>query len=194
MGADPVREALTSDYVKRLIQVKSRQLRRRPEFGGAEILEIQQDLALHVLRRAHNYDPARGAVVTFIDRVVDSAAAMLCRERKRFKTGTGLCIQSLEGSELQAEGRPASLLDLLTPCDVRRHRGAAPNEERQAELAAEVPGILARMTPQQREIAIRLMGAGKKATARDLGFSWRRVHQATTVIRERLERAGFTEI
>ena len=51
--------------------------------------DIEHDLIGHVLKQADKYDPDRAAVNTFIVRVVETAAAMLVRDRGRLKRAGG---------------------------------------------------------------------------------------------------------
>ncbi|MBE3123871.1 MAG: hypothetical protein IMZ65_03630, partial [Planctomycetes bacterium] len=85
MGVHPVHAALTTKYVQTLIRIKARAVARQPGFSQSDQDDLEQDLAIHVLKQAHYFDPDRGSVRTFIARVVDSAVAMMLRDRRRLK-------------------------------------------------------------------------------------------------------------
>ena len=195
MGVHPVHEAITSDYVKRLLRIKARRLRRRREFRGAELPDIQQDLAAQVLQQARLFDPGRGAVVTFIAAVVESAAAMLCRDRSRLKRTADRPVQSLEDSVLDADGREVLYRELLRESDSGRRQGVpAVAESSRHSAAVELADALEGMATPFPEICRHLMdGKTEPWIAREMNLSRRQVRKAVVAIGERLEQAGFSE-
>jgi len=196
MSTHPVHAALSSDYVKTLIRLKARQLRRRPEFCRTPVNDIEQELVLHVLQQAHLYDAARGAVNTFVTTVVESSVAMMCRDRNRLKRGARLNLQSLERSTLLDEGEEKTLLDVVTDEDLhRRHGSHVAGDEERSDVSADTAAVLSRLAPDPREIAHLLMAGAREATiARALGISRRRVRSAVAAIRRHLQDAGLAEI
>jgi len=192
MSIETVHAALTSDCISNLIKFKARQLRRRPEFHGVDLEEVQQELTLHVARKARLFDPRRGHVVAFITVVVDTAAAIMCRSRGQLKRGPGLQVQSLEGSALVNEGAEMSLLDRLVEDDLHRHhggRGSADPCER-----VDLADALEHLPPLLRRIAQLFMNDGCEASiARDLRMSRRQVHKAIGELRGHLRQLGLAE-
>jgi RNA polymerase sigma factor (sigma-70 family) len=180
MSIETVHAALTSDCISNLIKFKARHLLRRPEFHGVELEEVQQELALHVAQKAHLFDPKRGHVVAFIRVVVDTAAAIMCRSRRRLKRGPGLRVQSLEGSALLNEGEEMSLLDRLVEDDLHRHHGGQGSPDpRQQDARIDLADALERLSPRLRQVAQLLMNDGCEASiARDLRMSRRQVRKA----------------
>ncbi len=75
MGTDPVRSALTTEYVQKLLKIKASQLGRRPEFRTIDPDDLEHDLTIHVLKQADNYDPARSAANTDSARVAPPATS-----------------------------------------------------------------------------------------------------------------------
>ncbi|MFW6153748.1 MAG: hypothetical protein ACOC95_00860 [Planctomycetota bacterium] len=169
---DPIRSALTETYVQTLLQIKAKQLARRPEFRGADPADIEHDLISHVLKQADRYDPARGAVHTFIDRVVNSAAAMLVRDRNRLKRAAGFHAVSLDTPVVSEAGHATTMVTFVVDEDHRRRRGGRTDDEQhRAELAIDLTEAMGGLTPQQREIATRLASASEADVARQLGIS-----------------------
>jgi len=196
MGTHPVHQALTTDYVKTLIQVKARQVTRHRGFRPGDQDDIEQDLIAHVLKQAHHFDPARGSVNTFIDRVIGSAIAMMLRDRKRLKRAAGLGAFSLENTFVGQcrRDRPTTLSDVVREEHLRRRCGGrVGDDQRQTDLSLDVSQAMAGLTPRQREIARRLASAPEAAVARDMGISRRQVRNAVEAIREHFERAGLRE-
>lgn len=196
MGIDLVCAALTTTYVQALLRVKARQLGRRPEFRRTDPADIEQDLIGAVLEQAHRFDPARAAVVTFIARVVDSAAAMLVRHYRRLKRWGGTYPESLDAGTTPDDGKETPLVETLLEEDAHRHRGGdSASDLAQWEMAEDVAGALAGLEPDSQAIARRLMrGDNEAAIARDLGISRRQTRKAFDAISEQLRRAGLAAI
>jgi len=194
MSIETVHAALTSEYVQNLIKIKAKQLRRRPEFKGADQEELQQDLALHVIQKAPLFDPGRGAVNTFIAVVVETAAGMMCRARRRLKRGRSLRVQSLEGTTLRGpDGEDASLAEVLLESDLRRRCGGEgiPDFDRRL-MAADLASVLAGLAPHLQRVARLMMdGLREAAISRRLGVSRRQVRNAIDEIRSRFKKTGL---
>lgn len=196
MSIQTVRAALTSTYVTDLVGIKARQLARRPEFRRTDPADIAQDLIGAVLEQAHRFDPARAAVVTFIARVVDSAAAMLVRHYRRLKRWGGTYPESLDAGAMPEDGKETPLVETLLEEDAHRHRGGdSASDLAQWEMAQDVAGALASLEPDSQAIARRLMrGDNEAAIARDLGISRRQTRKAFDAIGAQLQRAGLAGI
>ena len=192
MEPHPVHAALTTEYVRTLLRIKARQLRRRPEFWRTPVQDIRQELVLRVVQRAHLFDPDRGSVNTFVATVVKSAAAMMCRDRKRRKRAAGLNLQSLDGSTLKDDGEERTLLDVLVDDDLRRrHGGYGASEKERRDASSDTLRTLDRLPARLRRIARLWMdGENEVSIARNLGISRRQVRKATAEIEERFRQAG----
>jgi len=196
MPREAVHTAVTSEYVRKLIRIKARQLRMRPEFRGAESEELRQELTLHILQKAHLFDPARGAVNTFIATVVNTAAAMMCRDRKRLKRGADAAVQSLEErAHVGEDGEDVTFAETVQESDLRRRSGGEASDELARRLAAaDFSDALSRLEPRARDVAKLLMGGAREAAvAAALGISRRQVRKAAEAIRERLDAAGLAD-
>jgi len=64
-----------------LIRIKARQLVGRFGFTKSDQEDIEQDLALHVLRKLGCFDPRRGSPNTFVDRIVQRRIISILRRR-----------------------------------------------------------------------------------------------------------------
>jgi DNA-directed RNA polymerase specialized sigma24 family protein len=194
MGAEAIRAALTTSYVKKMLRVKARQLVRRPGFSRSEEWDIRQDLAAHVLAKARLYDPARASVHTFISRIVDSAVAMILRTRRRLKRAAGFRAESLEGTVIEGNREETSLGETLEEGSPRQ--GAGSWEEADPghhDDQVDVAGVLATFPPDLREVALRLADGTEASIAQEMGISRRRVRKTISDIRKRFERAGLKE-
>jgi RNA polymerase sigma factor (sigma-70 family) len=181
-------------YSQKLIQIKARQLCRRREFGPQEREDIEQELTLRLLQRAHHFDPARGSIKTFAVRVVDSCIRTLFRERARAKRNAGQRPASLE-QRIPGSEQATTLADLLSPCDLNRRHGSVPpitRLERQDRLDA-IRSAADGLPLELREICVRLMGCTPTRIARELGVSRHRIAEAIRMIRDHFQAAGLDE-
>ncbi len=199
MSTAAVHAALGSGYVQKMIKVKACQLRRRPEFARTDLKDIQQELVTHILKRAPQFNPVRGAPTTFIAAVIGTAVPMMCRDRRRFKRAGAVRNASLDACVLEQDGEEeveVSLADRLSEPDRLRHRCAdhCPEQQRR-DLATAVAAATERMPSQVREVCRRLMDGGTESSvARDLGISRCQVRQAMDLVRNELRRAGLEGI
>ena len=196
MGVHLVRAALGTDRVKNLIAIKASQLVRQKGFWRHERADIEQELAIYLLGKARYFDPSRGCVSTFIDRVVQSGAATIWRRRQRFKYRECRGVISIERTNAVPGGQDRMpLSNALSDTDLRRHTGQDPaGNQQRADLAADVSSILSGLSAEVRQIALRLADASEAAVAQELGISRRRVRTAVNLIREQFEKANFPKI
>jgi hypothetical protein len=183
-----------TSYARTLIRIKARQLRRHPSFREFELADIEQDLTLYLLSQADHFDPARGSVNTFIDRVVESAAAILARERKRGKRlpAEGIEVESLATVVDQPDGPPAPLAALVSGDDLQRRTGAAPLTD--AELFEIIEGVgcaIASLPPGLQQLCRNLMDRSKATSQREMGMSRRAFEETVRVLRQHFASAGL---
>lgn len=182
-----------TQYARTLIRVKARQLIRRHGFGRSDKDDIEQDLFLHLLSQAQQFDPARGSINTFIARVVDSAVAMLVRDRRRNKRApeTGI-IQSLQVMVDQPEGPPSPLWATLSQADAdRRKNTVSLSETEHFELAEDVSYLIEALPPEAQAVCRARMDRNRSETERDLGHSRRSLDAAMELIRQHFDQGGF---
>ena len=196
MGAQPPPDAavLLTAYARSLIRHKSRELCRRPGFSRSDEPDLAQDLTLALLRKAHLYDPGRGASVdTFAGRVIDSEVKMILRARRRKKRAAGYLARSLDADPTDAAGAPGPLADALSDVDrSRRGRLATADPAAAAETAEALRHALAGLPPFEAEVARHLCECRSAASvARVMQVSRRRVRAAVEQIRRRCADAGL---
>ena len=196
MSVDELRKSVVCEYAKTVIRVKARQLCRRPSFSTSDTDDVEQDLFLHLLNQIQQFDPSRGSLNTFIARVVDSAVAMLVRERGRNKRApaTGV-IQSLEVMVDQIDGPPSPLGATLSQDDAQRRTGVdAKSHIDLFELADDIAHLMDALPPELQAVCRARMDRNRKETERDLDLSRRNYDAAIEQIREHFAQGGFGEI
>jgi len=190
------RNNVVTEYARTLIRIKAKQLVRRPDFCRSDQDDVEQDLVLHLLSQAQHFDPARGSLNTFVARVVDSAVAMLVRERGRIKRRPAgeVEVQSLEDLLDQPDGPPAPLWMLVSIADLGRRTGTASRPDAEAyELVEAVEVAIASLPQELRDICISRMERNRTETERELGLSRRNYDAAIETIRRHFSQAGFTK-
>jgi len=189
-------QQIVTEYAQTLIRVKSKQIVRRPGFSRSDQLDVEQSLVVTLLEQAPHFDPNRASLNTFIARVVDSAAAMLVRERGRDKnTPAGEAqVQSLADQTSQSEGPPEALARVISQHDLDRRTGAASLTDLQRfERVDDVASVIPTLPAELQAVCRSLLSRNRMETEAELGISRRRLRAAMTLIREHFENAGLTK-
>lgn len=191
MGSPPARDAVLTAYAQSLIKYKARQLSRKPGFSRSDEDDLAQELTARLLSKAHLFDPSRGSVNTFADRVLHSATAMILRERRRQKRAAGFAAQSLDGPRTGSDEGVGSLRDMLTDADLRRRIGVVADEQHRTELLAAVRQAIRLLPAEEQEICRRLLETPAARVARELGISRRQLGNVIQRIRTQFESEGL---
>ena len=75
----PSHEFHSDPSVRTIIKKKARQLCRRSECSRSDFDDLCQEMHLHLLRKAHLFDPARACPMAFAQQAINSYAAMHLR-------------------------------------------------------------------------------------------------------------------
>lgn len=179
-----VQKLVENEYARMSIRVKAKQLSRRKDFGSSCREDIEQDLWLHLLGQAARFDGDRSSLNTFIDRVVNSAAASLVRSREREMRADGFHAQSLDSVSDDSCRKQRTLRSSLSPEDGARRKGRSPlSDIDQLEQQEALDSALATMPPEMRDMCEQLMAGTTPTTiTRQFGISRRQM-------RRRLEEA-----
>jgi RNA polymerase sigma factor (sigma-70 family) len=186
------KEFILTAYAKTLIEFKARQLSRRRGLGQADRDEIQQELWLAVVNQADRFDPARASLDTFIDRVVNTAVAMILRDRERQKRASGFQAMSLDAVSKDDGRSKLTLAAKITEEDLHRRQGAEPRDEiADREQAEALAAALRLMPPEVNDVCRRVMGGSISSAAEELKTSRRQIRNSLAVARPHLEAAGI---
>jgi RNA polymerase sigma-70 factor, ECF subfamily len=191
MGTGPARDAVLTAYAQSLIRFKAKQLSRKPGFSRSDEDDVAQELTAHLLARAHLFDPSRASANTFAARVIQSAIAMLLRDRRRLKRAAGFAAQSLERTFVEQDQGMTSLREAIGALDLGRRTGADSEEGRRAEAVTDFVEVFQAMPPDLQDLCQRLIDGSEASVARDLGISSRQVRQALERIRNHFRAAGL---
>lgn len=190
MGQPPAAHAVLTPYSKNLISYLSRQIKPKRVFRRDSQEDLEQELTSYLLSRGHLFDPNRGSVNTFADRVIRSGIALMVRDRLRKKRAPEINNTSLHQADPTSGDASRSLGDALTDEDLRRRTSAADERER-AERIDAVREIVRSLPPEDQKLCLLRMSGSEASVARDLGMTVRQVREAFERIRKRFEAGGF---
>ncbi len=188
------RNEIVTEYARTLIRVKAKQLARRPGFCRSDEEDVEQDLVLHLLSQAQHFDPKRGALNTFIARVVNSGVAMLVRDRTRIKRrpDDDMEVKSLECKVEQADGPPAPLWMLVSLEGLQRRIGNKSVTDAEVfELVDDLASVMESLPKELRNVCESLQHRNRSETESELRLSRRKFNQAMTQIREHFSKSGL---
>lgn len=166
--------------IRSAIHVKARQIVRRARLTPSDLLDLEQDIALHVWQRLGRYDSAKADPGRFTRMLIGHAVATALRDHKR-----------------RMDRAPASLNAMLEHPDDRPLEpldpGLSRREEDQAR-AFDVAAVLATLPPTLREVARALQTQSVTATARQLGLSRREIYRRLGALRRAFLQAGLEQL
>lgn len=192
MDVTPARDALVTDSARSLIRLKARQLSRKVGFTESDREDLEQDLLLRLLEKAHLFAPNRGTASTLADRVVNSHVREIMRNRKRQKRAPGFTAQSLDATTESPGGNAVSQTESLTIGDLMRRVGSIPTDHQEhVETAEALDHALANMPDELRDFCRGLKTSTEGGIARELGISRRQVRNLINRVREHFEQAGL---
>jgi DNA-directed RNA polymerase specialized sigma24 family protein len=190
-GANP-NDVVRSDYARKLIKFKARQLSRRPGFNQSDIDDLEQEIALVILTYGGGFDPERASLHTFLDRVVSSAARRILRDRGRLKRAAGNGAQSLESMVADRDGMSRPIGETITASDTdRRTGGSRCSDIEDFEFADAFQAAWGSLPAEIADVCRRVMERGITAAADELGVSRRQIRNALAIARVHFAAAGL---
>lgn len=174
-----------NEYAARLIKFKARQIARKPGFSQSDREDVEQSLILDLLKRLPDFDPAKAALNTFIDRIVNRKVASLLRHHKAEKRSRGREECSLNDPVLDADGRV-----------VDRHQTtpeASSDWLRRRQMQQDIGIVLERLPEVLQLIALGLVHGTVASIAREHGMSRNTVAKHIEALRHACEDAGLRD-
>ena len=173
------------DYASRLVKFKVRRICRRHGLSKSDEEVIANDLRTHLDLRMSRYDPSRGKITTYIDRVVRRWLVSYLRHHFAEKRDPRREECSLNEPVLDADGRK-----------VDRHETtpeAASTRQRLLELERDVAHVLAQLPDDLRAVALALPFGTQHSVGTELGISRRATPKAIKELREIFRGAGLDQ-
>jgi RNA polymerase sigma-70 factor (ECF subfamily) len=182
------------DFALRLIRRKAKQICRRRGFSLSDRPDLEQELALIVLRRLIDFDPARAHYNAFVTTVVERYTATILEHRAAEKRSPCRCGGSLDEMVNDADGCSVPLSATMCESSQFRHTGQVRRSQVDAcDLRHDVSAVLQQMPPVMREVCELLMSDTKAAAARKLGMSQGAIYEILQRVLVRFEKAGLRE-
>jgi RNA polymerase sigma-70 factor (ECF subfamily) len=183
---------ISDPFTITLIRIKAKQLCRRSDFSRSDCEDLQQAMRLYVLEKARLFDPARGNLEAFVTNAIKSWVAMELRYRNREKRSESFRAISLDSTPVTCDGDVTSLSAVLLEEDGdRRNQLDSASSQEQFELREALARVIGNLDPEDRALLACVAEKGVRATARELGISWRQVANALNRIRQECESAGL---
>jgi DNA-directed RNA polymerase specialized sigma24 family protein len=178
----------------RLIRRKAKQLAHRPGFTRSDQPDLEQELAVIVLRRLADFDPGRSHYYAFVTTVVERYVATILKYysaemRTHQRHGGSLNLTVTDG-----DGHETELLATLSTSaqELRTGQHRRPHEEA-IDLVGDVADVLEQFPERLRTICERLKTETKAAVARDMGLSQGAFYDLLGQIRARFEKLGLRD-
>jgi len=179
---------------KGFIRKKARQLVGKSGFTRWDIDDICQELTLRLFRAMLSFDPNQGHWAVFVTTVVERSAASLLRD-KRAEKRDHRRVRSLNVviADDEHEG-PVELGDTVGRRELDARLGQASRDEHDlAQLALDIAGAIAGLSPEMRELAERLKTDSVSQIARDLGVPRTTLNDRVRELRRQFEDAGLRD-
>ena len=186
-------EVVSDPFTVTLIRIKARQLCRRSDFYKSDCEDLQQDIRLYLLEKAHLFDPVRGNIEAFVTNAINTWVAMRLRYRNREKRRESYKVISLERTRVECDGDLTALGVILVEDDGRRlsQTYTVPAAER-FELREAIDHAMGNLDPKDREMLAHVAENGVTSAAKAFGVSRRQVDNAVARARTHFEKAGLS--
>ena len=185
-------EVLT-DYARKLIRRKAKELARRVDFVRSDEEDIAQELTMHLLTQADRFDPNRAAPSTFAAAVIQSGIGMLLRKRNRqCRRPADVEIQSLDVT-VEKPGESAAPLESIVSVEDggRRIRNFPPSDVEQFDNRDAFDHAYHQLPEHLLSLCQELMTVSPNLAARNLGLSRSQMFAAMETLRAQFTSAGF---
>jgi len=185
--------SIVSDpFTTTLIRIKARQLCRRSDFSSSDCEDLQQDMRVYLLEKAHLFDPVRGNLEAFVTKAIRTWVAMQLRYRSREKRRDSFRALSLERTRVECDGDITALGVILVEEDGRRmSQYYTLSETERFELCEAVDHAMGNLEPKDREILTHVAEYGVASASRAFGVSRRQIDNAVARARDHFEKAGL---
>lgn len=183
---------LDNKYANTLIRIKARQLCRRTDFSRSDYDDLQQDMRLYLLQKAHLFDSDRGNIESFITRILKTWVAMRLRYQDRQKRRDSHKVASLERTTVECDGVITTLGSALLEEDGQRLTETdTPSPLERLEQRDALMTVIEKLGPEDRQVWMHVAEHGARSAVRSLGVSRRHIEKVMDRVRQHCEDAGL---
>lgn len=175
-----------------LIRIKACQLCRRSDFSKSDSDDLQQDMRIYLMEKAHLFDPARGNVEAFVTYILNMWVAMRLRYRSRQKRSESYSTLSLESTPVKRRSHITTLGAIVVQGDGRRIKlteGITATE--QFELHEGIEHVMQQLAPEEQALLKHVAEHGVVSAARERNVSRRQITNLLNRVRSLFEKAGL---
>lgn len=186
-------------YITTLIQITVRKTIGRYRLTASDRDDIEQQIAMEVVRRRAKFDPNRAKENTFLARVVEHAVADIlaarkaaCRDYRREESILSQWL-SVPSNFHPLKNEWTTRGELISEEDARRHRGREPsNPDEVRDLIIDMANVVAKLPDRLRNLFDYYKDLGSAhAVARATGMHHSSVCDALKKIKQHFETAGL---
>jgi len=193
MGSDSSRR-VPDRYAINLIREKARQLVGNYGFTESDREDIVQDLTADLMSRLPKFDSSRASWHTFVDRIVNHRVARLIEFKQAPMRDYRLPVSSLSEDVTTPSGEEIPLEDFAHEDVVRSQHGVAElSMEDQAALRIDLRRAMDALTPEERDLCVRLMTSTMSEIAAAMGIPRPTLYERRRKIQAVFEQAGLKE-
>jgi DNA-directed RNA polymerase specialized sigma24 family protein len=185
---------LTSGFAGGRIRRKALQLARIGRFSKSDIPDLQQDLAMVLIRALPVFNPRRAHWHVFVVTVVERGALTILRSRWRAKRRLSRPITSLETLNMSPSGHITSVASIIEPRHVSAITGRTAETPLDAVDRHEGLEVVAQsLTPDLKHLCYRLQFEPVAEVSRRMHLSRTTLYQKIKSIRKVMLRHGFDD-
>ena len=185
-------------YTKKQINIHVSRLIGKYGFTKSDLADLEQEVALHILKWMPHHDPEKSTRKTYLKRLIDCKMINIVRHREiRMRFGNAEVLSTEVAQE--AEDNPKSEPNHEMVPDADRYEIGIGRRnmtrQKQTELRLDVETILSKLPPHLREACFKLMQQDKSEVAREMGLPEATFYdQVIEPLRVAFQKAGFEKI
>jgi RNA polymerase sigma-70 factor (ECF subfamily) len=182
------------DYAVKIIKYKAKQLVGRYGLTIFDREDLEQEMILDLLHRLPKYNPKRARRNTFIARVVEHKVATIIEARKAGMRDYRLCRCSLNDRFENEEGNFIERMESIDQEDYLLRTGQLPRSTPdKRRLATDIRKTIDSLSPELRELCIRLATDTVMEISRDTGIPRGTIYESIKKLRAIFEDTGLRE-
>lgn len=186
-------QELFDDLAMKLIKERVKQMIGRNGFTPSDREDLEQEFALHLLKRLRELKEPPQDRQGFLRRVISRYAISLIRRGEAQKRDHRR-VSSLSARVVDCDGQRVEMARTIPEDHVRSRLGVAPSSRLDdLELAHDVAAVLAKLPPDLRDLCERLKDYSVAEVARQLGVPRRTLRDTISRLRRHFEEAGLRD-
>lgn len=154
--------------------------------------DVVQDLTLHLLEQADQYDPTRARWTTFVRTVVEHQAISMRRHRSA--QCRSKLVASLDVKVRDSDGQAVPLGTMISEEEYAEGKGHQHRDRfDEVDVSEDVQAMIENLSPEMQEVCELLKTQSVAATARQLGIPRSTLLNRLQSLRDQFEDAGLRD-